>query len=216
MPVYRFTCKPNPMKKIIPAITVLFCASILLKSCVVTNNSVIIEKPDVENTTAASATCFVQLNDGSIQQYASLKLVTGVLTTPHLLADDKIIINPKNIMAYQNNKHYAVAPKILTSSKKGSVAVETLPGFAVKVISGKLNVYCRKYYNGANAVEEYFLQDGNDGHIIAYSKDVLKSMLREDTKALEFFNSKTKVSPKSKKILATVQIYNNSQLITKN
>ncbi len=119
-------------------------------------------------------------------------------------------------MAYQNTRHYAVAAKILTSTKNGKVAVETLPGFAVKVLSGKVNVYSRKYYNGGNTAEEYFLQNGNDGYIVAYSKDVLKSMLKEDTKALEFFNSKTKVSPKSKKLLTAVQMYNNGQLITKN
>lgn len=193
-----------------------FCSiAISLNSCVTSKNSVVpvnVEK----NTNEPGASCFVQLNDGTIKQYSSLKLVTGVLTTPHLLADNKVIIHSKDIMAYQNDKHYAVAAKILTSTKNGKVAVETLPGFAVKVLSGKLNVYSRKYYNGGNTVDEYFLQNGDDGYIVAYSKDVLKSMLKEDTKALEFFNSKTKVSPKSKKLLTAVQMYNNGQLITKN
>ena len=103
-------------------------------------------------------------------------------------------------MAYQNEKHYAVTAKVLTSTKDGRVAVETLPGFAVKVLSGKLNVYCRKFYNGGNTVEEYFLQHGNDGYIVAYSKEVLKDMLKEDAKALEFFNSKAKAITKIEKI----------------
>ena len=158
----------------------------------------------------------MQLNDGTITQFTTLKLVTGVLSTPHLLGDGKVVINAKDIIAYQNEKHYAVTSKILTSKKSAAVAVETLPGFAVKVLSGKVNVYCRKYYNGANTADEYFLQNGNDGHIIAFSKDVLKSMLKEDTKALEFFNSKTKVSPRSKKILTAVEMYNTGQLMTKN
>ena len=70
-------------------------------------------------------------------------------------------------------------------------------------------------FTPANTVDEYFLQHGNDGYIVAYSKEVLKSMLKEDSKALEFLNSKTKVSPKSKILLTAVQMYNNSQLITK-
>jgi hypothetical protein len=156
------------------------------------------------------------LNDGSIQQYESLKLVTGVLTTPYLLANNKLVINSKDIMAYQDEKHYAVSAKILTSKKNSRVAVETLPGFAVKVISGKLNVYSRKYYNGGNTREEYFLQNGNEGYIVAYSKAVLISMLKEDTKALEYFNSRSKISPRSKKLLVAVQMYNNGQLMTKN
>jgi hypothetical protein len=77
-------------------------------------------------------------------------------------------------------------------------------------------VYSRKYYNGGNTREEYFLQNGNEGYIVAYSKAVLISMLKEDTKALEYFNSRSKISPRSKKLLVAVQMYNNGQLITKN
>ena len=207
------------MKKNIPAvIAMLFSAAILLGSCAVNKNSVVTQQPDVTNPgkSKTSGTCFIQLNDGTIQHYSSLKLVTGVLTTPHLVADDKVIINTKNIMAYQDNELYAVSPKILTTTKNSLVATDALPGFAVKVLSGKVNVYCRKYYNGANAVDEYFLQHGNESYIIAYSKDVLKSMLKDDTKALEFFNGKTKISPESKKLLATVKFYNSNQLLTKN
>ena len=203
------------MKKVIPSITVFCSIVILLTSCAVSKNSIDIQKPDQANVSATEANCFVQYNDGSIKEFTTLKLVTGVLTTPYLLADKKVIINAKEIMAYQNEKHYAVAAKILTSTKNSKVAVETLPGFAVKVLSGKLNVYIRKYYNGANTVEEYFLQHGTDGYIVAYSKDVLKSMVKEDAKASEFLNSKAKVSPKSKVLLTAVQMYNDSQLITK-
>ncbi len=204
------------MKKALPAIAVLVCAAILLNSCAVSSNTVTAQNPKVENSNDGSKSCFVQFNDGTVKQYSSLKLVTGVLTTPHLLADNNIVLNAKDIMAYQDNHYYAVSSKIITSNKKSQVAVDALPGFAIKILSGKLNVYSRKYYNGGNTVEEFFLQQGNDGFIIAYSKDVLKSMLKEDNKALEFFNGKTKVTPWSKKILAAVEIYNNGQMITKN
>jgi hypothetical protein len=203
------------MKKVIFSIAACCSIAFLLSSCAVSKNSGLI-KTDTENAGEASPACFVQLNDGSIQQYESLKLVTGVLTTPYLLANNKLVINSKDIMAYQDEKHYAVSAKILTSKKNSRVAVETLPGFAVKVISGKLNVYSRKYYNGGNTREEYFLQNGNEGYIVAYSKAVLISMLKEDTKALEYFNSRSKISPRSKKLLVAVQMYNNGQLMTKN
>jgi hypothetical protein len=202
------------MKTVIPAFAVLLCSTILLNSCAVSKDSITLDK--VKNVTEGSASCFVQLNDGTIKQFTTLKLVTGVLTTPHLLGDDKVIINSKDIIAYQNNKHYAVSSKILTSTKSANVSVETLPGFAVKVLSGKLNVYSRKYYNGTNTADEYFLQSGNDGYIIAYSKTVMKSMLKEDAKALEYFNSKTKINPTSKKILTAAEMYNTGQMMTKN
>lgn len=205
------------MKTALPAYAVLLCTVIMLNSCTVSKNSTVVQKADTEtpNETFA-ANCFIQLKDGTIKQFKTLKLVTGVLTTPHLLADGKAVINGKDIMAYQNNRHYAVSSQILTSTKKTAIAAETLPGFAVRVLSGKLNVYCRKYYNGTNTTEEYFLQNGNDGYIISYSTAVLKSLIKEDSKAMEYFNSKAKVTPKSKKILTVVEIYNNGQLMTKN
>ena len=206
----------NPMKNFIPAIAVLISITTLLNSCAVSKNSTDQQQTAVKNENETSSTCFVQLNDGSIKQFTTLKLVTGVLTTPHLLGDGKEVINAKDIIAYQNDKQYAVSAKILTSKKSANVSVETLPGFAVRLLSGKLNVYCRKYYNGANTANEYFLQNGNDGYIVAYSKDVLKSMLKDDMNAMAFFNSKTKVSPQSKKLLAAVEIYNKGQMMTKN
>lgn len=195
---------------------VLLCTVIMLHSCTAGKNSIATQNATVETPNENAATCFIQLKDGTVKQFKTLKLVTGVLTTPHLLADGKEIIHGKEIMAYQNNRHYAVSAQILTSTKNAAVAAETLPGFAVKVVSGKLNVYCRQYYNGANTAEEYFLQHGNDGYIVAYTKAVLKSMIKEDNKALEYFNSKATGTPRSKKILAVAEIYNSGQLITKN
>ncbi|MFM6926607.1 MAG: hypothetical protein ACKOU7_13960, partial [Ferruginibacter sp.] len=147
--------------KNLPAIAVLISATILLNSCAVSKNSIEQPQANLKPVNETSATCFVQLNNGSIQQFTTLKLVTGILTTPHLLADGKVVINSKDIIAYQDNKQYAVSSKILTSKRSSGISVETLPGFAVKVVSGKLNVYCRKYYNGTNTSDEYFLQNGN-------------------------------------------------------
>ena len=204
------------MKNIVSAIAMLLITTALLNSCAVSKNSIDQQQTTVTNANEASPNCFVQLVDGTIKQFSTLKLVTGVLTTPHLSGDGKVVINAKEIVAYQNDKHYAVSSKILTSRKSANVSVETLPGFAVRVLSGKLNVYCRKYYNGASTSDEYFLQNGSDGYIIAYSKDVLKSLLKDDMNASAFFNSKTKISPTSKKMLTAVEIYNKGQMMTKN
>lgn len=201
------------MKKNFPAIAALLCV-VILSSFAVSNKAITV--PEVEDPKKDSRSCYVQFNDGTVKQFSSLKLVTGVLKTPHLLADNKTVIYAKDIMAYQDSRFYAVSSKILTSNKKSQVAVDALPGFAIRIVSGKLNVYSRKYYNGGHSVEEFFLQHGNDGFIIAYSKDVLISILKEDNKALEFFNSNSKISPWSKKIIAAVEIFNNGQMITKN
>lgn len=204
------------MKHTIHTMAVLFCTAIFLHSCAVSKNPIIIPQAKDDVATENTRGCFVQWNDGTIQQFSSLKLVTGVLVAPHLLADNKTVINAKDIMAYQDTRQYVVSAKIVTSSKKSKVAADALPGFAVKVVSGKLNVYCRKFYNGVNTTEEYFLQNGEEGYIVAYSKEVMKSMLKENPKALEYFNSKSKSSPRSKKLLTAVEMYNTGELLSKN
>jgi hypothetical protein len=205
------------MKTPLPAYAVLICTVLMLNSCTVSNNSIASQKEDFENLNeSGTATCFIQLKDGTIKHYKTLQLVTGVLTSPHLLADNKEIIKGKDIIAYQNHKHYAVSSQYLTSKKNPAVASETLPGFAVKVLSGKLNVYCRKFYNGSNTVNEYFLQHGKDGNIVSYSNAVLKNIIKEDAKALEYFKNKIKTTSKFKKILTVVEMYNNGQMLTKN
>jgi hypothetical protein len=160
--------------------------------------------------------CYVVLNDGSVQHYSTLKLVTGVLVTPHLLADNRIVIHAKDIKSYQNGQFYAVSSNSLKTTKKSYVTGEALPGFAVRQVQGKLNVYCRKFYNGSNTVDEFFLQTGNDGEIIAYSTKTMKELLKDNPKALDYYNSKVKISPKSKKLMTTAVIYNTGELLSKN
>ncbi len=204
------------MKTSLPLIPVILSTVILLNSCAVSNNPITVQPSEPGNETGKALSCYVIMADGSTHHYSSLKLVTGILTTPHLVADNKIIINAKDITAYQDHKRYAVSQKLLTTSKTSFVATETLPGFAVRVVKGKLNVYARKYYNGNITVSEYFLQSGDDGEIKAYSTSLMSELVKDNSKAADYFNSRVKVSPKSKKLLATADIYNNSELISRN
>jgi hypothetical protein len=96
------------------------------------------------------------------------------------------------------------------------VAVEALPGFAVRVAKGKLNVYSLKYYNGHNTTEKFYLQSGDDGQIVAYSPEVMKELLRDNSEAFNFFTNKNKAAVFPKKLLAAVDIYNNSRYVSKN
>ena len=203
------------MKTSIP-FTAVLCTTFILFSCSTSKNAVQPHKTDAENAKEATSSCYVVMSDGSIKHFSTLKLVTGVLTTPHLLADNKIVLDAKDITAYQDNQRYAVSQKVLSTKKISYVAKEALPGFAVRIAKGKLNIYSRKYYNGYDTVTEYFLQSGDDGEIISYSPSVMSELVKDNQKAADYFNSKIKVSPKSKKMLATAGIYNNSELLSKN
>lgn len=205
------------MKTLVPSVALLCSALILLNSCSVSKNSVLPPTNNAGNNNDATQSCFVVKADGSRHYYSTLKLVTGVLVTPHLLADNKTVIEAKDVLAYQDKKRFAVSPKLLTTKKISFVSAETLPGFASRITNGKLSVYSRKYYNGYDTVTEYFLQTGDDGEIVSYSKSIMKDLLKDNPKAADYYNSKVKISPMSKKLLTTVELYNSApQFISKN
>jgi hypothetical protein len=177
------------MKRSLPA-AMLLCILVAMNSCVTKKMSADQRRADIELSKEPDAACFVKLPDGSIKNYTSLELVTGVFTSPYLLADGKIKIVPSEIVAYQNKDHYAVSQTTFTSGKRTCAATETLPGFAVRVAKGKVNVYCKKRYNGDRAVDEYFVQQGNEGKIMAFSEKVMNKIISETPEAAGLFSGK--------------------------
>lgn len=208
------------MKTILHSVKAVVCLVILLNSCTTSKNAIeSIEVKSIAKTENAS--CFVVLNDGTIKNYTTLKLVTAVFKTPHLLADENEVITPDAIKAYQNNQHYAIAQKDLTDAKASYVAVNTLPGFAIRVAKGKINVYTVKYYNGQNTTDKFYLQDGENGEVLHYTPELLNQFLKDNNIAFNYFNNKkiekgNKTAKDTKRLLAAVDIYNNTGLITKN
>jgi hypothetical protein len=206
--------KPSNMKKSVPSLTALLCLLFFFNFCALSKN-LIESKPGIE-TPKEGLSCFVELKDGSIKQYTSLELVTGVFKTPHLLADGNIVIKAEEIMAYQNKEYYAISQKKINSLKPSKVAVDALPGFAIRVAKGKLNVYSLKYYNGHNTTQKFYLQAGEEGNIVLYTPELLNELVKDSNEAYSYFNDKNKDAAISDKLLATIDIYNNSKLISKN
>ncbi len=204
------------MKRPISVTALFFCALAIFSSCTTSSISKTQRKADIEKSKEPSASCFVQMNDGTIRHYNSLKLVTSAFSTPYLLADGKTKIKPKQITAYQNKDHYAVSQKIFCCGRKSYVATETLPGFAVRTVKGKINVYCKKYFNGQVAVDEYFLQVGDNGKIVAYSASLMSELVKDNSEALTFFNDKKFKGSSSEKLHTTAHMYNDGQMVTKN
>jgi hypothetical protein len=203
------------MKTFLPSLVGISCLFVLLNSCVTSKNSIGQFNHEITSTKDMPS-CFVEMNDGTVKNYSTLKLITGIFKPPHLLADGTLIINADKIKIYQNKDHYAVSLKKITGAAKSYVAVETLPGFAIRVVKGKLNVYAFKYYNGHNTSEKFFLQSGDEGEISTYTPELLNELLKDNAEAYTFFNEKNKELSLSKKLLATIEIYNSSKLITKN
>ena len=203
------------MKKLFYTFVVLLSINIFFQSCA-TNKSIAQRITEFESATADDRVCFVQWNDGSIKYYTTLKLVTGVFTSPHLLGDDQVKIAAYQIKAYQDKDHYAISQKLFVSGKRSAVATETLPGFAVRVVKGKLNVYCKKFFNGERAVNEYYLQSGDDGEIQVYTPALMNDLVKNDAAALSYFNTKKVKDHMPEKLLATVQLFNNNQMVSKN
>ena len=197
---------------ILPVLLCAMCSSVARSS--VNNINFYREEPLNKNATAIK--CFVQKTDGTIQYYSSIKLVTGIFITPYLLADGNIKLNSGTIKAYQNKEHYAISQQSLEAGHQSKVAKETLPGFAIRIAEGPLNIYSKKRFNGAIAVDEIFVQVGHDGEILPYSPELMQSLVKDHPEALELLKSKKKINPVSKKLQAVAALYNRSQMLTKN
>ncbi len=152
------------MKKTLYLLVVLFSLITFFNSCSVNKELSAQRELDIKNSREEGSGCFVEFTDGTIKKYNTLKLMRGLMKTPHLMADGKIKIEAREIKAYQNADHYAISQLLYSPKKPSYVAIETLPGFAVRIARGNVNMYVRKFYNTQNAVDEFFVQSP-DGQI---------------------------------------------------
>jgi hypothetical protein len=203
------------MKRIFYILSLVSCGIIALSSCKASKESMAQRKADIIQSKEPTTDCFVQLNDGTIKNYTSLTLVKKMLKAPYLLADGKIKISGDEIKAYQNKEHYAISQKCFASGHKSYVAKETLPGFAIRIAKGKINVYAKKYYNGTAAVDEYFVQKGEDGQILAYTTENMNMLVKDDEEALAFFINKKYPTSKTKKEADPVSYAKTGKINTK-
>ena len=204
------------MKTSISILSVSFLVTVMMSSCAVNKETAAVRQYDINNSKEVSGTAFVKYADGTIKYFKSLKLVTGAFTTPHLLADGVTKISPKEIIAYQNDQHYAISQSQIVGGRVSFIAKESLPGFAVRISKGKVNVYSKKFYNGNAGIDEYFIQVGNDGKIYAFTPDLMKSIIKDNYEAMAIFNQVDKTEDLTKKLQNTAEVYNNSSLVSKN
>ncbi len=198
------------MKTTVPLFTALLC---IFSSLSFTANA---NPAAIDVPTGEYNGCFVQYTDGTIKQFNTLKLVTKLFKAPHLVADDSVIIYASQLKAYQNQDGYAVSQKEFGSDKKTYVAKETLPGFAVRVVKGYLNVFSIKYYNGQNITEKLFVQQGEGTALSLCTPELLEELIKDNNDAVSVLSSKNKALTLTKKLLAAAEVYNSSKLLSKN
>ncbi len=203
------------MKKAIYIIPMLLCIVILLNSCATNKEALAQRKADIQQSKDDNSSSYVKLNDGTIKHYETLKIITGVFKLPYLLADGKIKINANEIVAYQNKDHYAISQKLFTTGRRSYLALETLPGFAIRIAKGKLNVYVKKFLNGSKAVDEYFLQQGEDGPIYAYTAESMNDLVKDNPDAVNFFYNRKYNTRLPKRQQVNVSYSNNASLVYK-
>jgi hypothetical protein len=207
--------KPNPMKRLLYFLPlVLFSASTFTAS---SKNTIAVFRNDegIKPGKNEDQPCIVYKKDGSSTHYSSLKLVTGIFTSPHLLADGKIKILPGEIIAYQVGDLYVMSQIALGDTHPSKVATDVLPGFAKRISAGTINVYIKQIFNGAKAVEILFMQCGNQGIVEPFQYSVMESLIKEQPQALSILKANKK-QVDSKTILAVAEAYNSSLMITMN
>ena len=202
------------MKNVFNAIAGLALITVLNSSC---SKTICVYKTDsLKASKASNSSSFVKLKNGRTVFYNKLEIVKGVFTAPHLLANESIKIKPSEIEAYQIEDHFAVSQKYIMNGHKSAVAVDALPGFAKRVVKGKLNVYCKKYFNGRFATDEFFLQSENDSRIYAYTPELFKQMIEDNEAASNYYQKETVGVEPSKKITTTAEMYNQAVYMTRN
>ena len=202
------------MKNVLNAIVGLVFLTILNSSC---SKFGCVYKTNPSNALKLSnSSSFVKLKNGRTVYYNKLEIIKGVFTAPHLLANESIKIKPSEIEAYQIEDHFAVSQKYIMNGHKSAVAVDALPGFAKRVVKGKLNVYCKKYFNGRFATDEFFLQSENDSRIYLYSPELFKQMIEDDEVASNYYKKETIDVDPSEKITTTAKMYNQAFYMTIN
>lgn len=204
------------MKQIHTPKLFLFAVLAILSLFFISTPSNAQDNTDAKIAPEKPSSIFVEMNDGSIRNFSSLKLVTGIMMTPHLVADGRIVINGNEIKSYRDNDHYAISQKTFESGHRSYLAIEILPGFVERIATGKINIYDKKYFNGYRKVDEFFVQSGSNGPIVPYSASLVNDMVKDDPEAIKFLNNKNKL-PLLKKLQLTADIINkNASLVSKN
>jgi len=179
-------------------------------SATTTANTLHDTKPAL-NAPVSPALCYVKMKDGTIRTYHTLTLEKGLFVSPHLLANGVEKLSALDIVEYKTKNVLAVSQSLLKGCKKSNVSTEVLPGFAKLVLSGPINVYVRKIFNGTVTVDQYFLQSGTSD-IQAYSPALMREILGNNLTALEAFeknNSSANLYSQLKEILS---LYNATAL----
>lgn len=198
------------MKKLIPFILLLFTGILILGSCTNSKQAAVNRKMALLESKLPSYQCFVELTDGTIRNFTTLVLVTSIYKSPHLLADGKIKIYSTDIISYQNKDHFAIAAAGFSyGGHKSKIASETLPGFAVRIAAGRLNVYIKKYKNDHTVIDEFFLQEGN-GQVLAYTPELMDALIKNNPEALDFYNNNRRLVKLTKQLKLTARIFNNA------
>ena len=198
------------MKTPIPFILLIFTGMLFLGSCANSRQVVANRKTALLESKLPSYQCFVELTDGSIIDFTTLELVTGMYKSPHLLADGKVKIYPNEITSYQNKDHFAISSAGFSyGGHKSNIASETLPGFAVRIAAGRLNVYIKKYKNDHTVIDEFFLQEGS-GQVLAYTPELMDALIKNNPEALDFFNNNRKQVRLTKQLKSTARIFNDA------
>ena len=171
---------------------------------------------EVKKPVDKPGTLFVEMNDGTIRNFTTLKMVTGILKTPHLVGDGQQIINGTDIKAYRDDEHFAVSQKTFESGRRTHLALEVLPGFVQRIATGKLNIYNKQYFNGYRKVDEFYIQSGSDGIILPYSESRLHDIVKDEPQAQKLFNGTNKKQTVLEKLQLCASIVNGSGMVTKN
>jgi len=183
--------------------------TLLLSSCYFENK---IQKQGALNARDPKMECFIQLTDGKIIPYNTLKLKSPPLQYEYLEGNgEKVNIDVKDIKAFQTEKYYAY--KIYDQRPGGIGKLPFSELFASRIVNGKIELFMisemkpNTYGTNSSGYEKtYYLRKGNG--LTPATKQSLKNFISDNKSVLDDFESLYKKSYPFKSIMKVLEAYN--------
>ena len=191
---------------------ILLAATIFLfTSCYFENK---IQKQGAIESRDGKHEAFIELDNGEMLTFQTLKIKSPPLQYQYLLGDDKKLdIAANKIKAFQTAGYYAYRIYDQPDLMIGKLPYSDL--FAVRIVNGKIELFVISSKesgaygpNQSGFVKRYYLRKGKNTSLIPASEVTLKNMILDNKSVLEDFNKLYKRSYLFKSTMKVLEEYN--------
>ncbi len=189
----------------------LVCVAFVVSSCYFENK---IHRQGAVDSRDPRLECFIEMMDGTIVPYNSLKIKSPPLQYQYLQGNgERLTINTKDIRAFQTEKFYAYKLYDKSPGVIGKLPFSEL--FAERIVNGKIELFVIREMNnsayGPNSSgyqKSYFIRKGKTNDLVPATRGSLKKMISDNKSLAADFESLYKGTYPFKSIMRILEEYN--------